>query len=302
MYDHQQARQFLLTNEFAISIIANVPHIDVSQLVCIEPPGVLYQLDDVMQFFRRIGKRLESLCPHPKGSFCVAISSDLRTVVLARTPSPQLTMDLGDNGLGDDPLSLQHLAHTETERAAEAIKHALEIAAAQVRGELSNAEDLATLLSHTPSPDIVRRALKELGREPLMISIDNQDVLTGGSESFPAKLASRTVYEASMSIEGGVNERDQITRVHILTCDPQDEHAIAAKSCRTDILVDYIEPHDGKLLIAAQLSGSRVLADISITIDSYSGRATAITLLKIKNSSVIFASLRLQVAQDAFSF
>ena len=302
MYANQIARDFLLSQDFEISMLLDLPLVDLSPLICIEPPGIHYPLEDLVQLLRRIGKRLESLSPHIKGAFCVGISSDLRTVILARTPTPQLSIDLSSAGAGTEPLSLKKLAHDEMTNALRAIETAREIANAQSRGEVSTAEDLSSLLSKSYAPDLVRKALKEMGRESMDVSIDNQGTATGGGDPFPAKLASGTVYEASLTVEGGVNERDQFTRIRVTNCEPQDEHSIAAKSSRTDIPLDYLEPQDGKLLIAAQFANCKVVAEVCIAIDSFSGRVAAMTLRKIKNREEIFSALKLQVAQGAFAF
>ncbi len=96
--------------------------------------------------------------------------------------------------------------------------------------------------------------------------------------------------------------RDQLTRIRVTNCEPQDEHSIAAKSSRTDIPLDYLEPQDGKLLIAAQFANCKIVAEVCIAIDSFSGRVAAMTLRKIKNREEILSSLKLQVAQGAFAF
>jgi hypothetical protein len=178
-----------------------------------------------------------------------------------------------------------------------AIETAQEIANARSRGEVSTAEDFSSLLSKSPTPELVRKVLKEMGRDHIDVSIDNQHANTGGGDPFPAKLASGTVYEASLTVEIGVNERDQITRIRLTDCVPQDEHSIAAKLSRTDILLDYLEPHDGRLLIVAQLTRCKVVADVCFAIDTFSGRVAAMTLRKIKNREEILAALKLQVAQ-----
>lgn len=66
---------------------------------------------------------------------------------------------------------------------------------------------------------------------------------------------------------------------------------------RTDLLLDYLEPHDGRLLIVAQLTRCKVVADVCFAIDTFSGRVAAMTLRKIKNREEILAALKLQVAQ-----
>lgn len=302
MYANQIARDFLLSQDFEISMLLDLPLVDLSPLVCIEPPGIHFPLEDLVQLLRRIGKRLETLSPHTKGAFCVGISSDFRTVILARTPSAQLSIDLNNEEAGAKPIPLKKLAHDEMENAMHAIETAQEIATAQSRGEVLTAEDLASLLSKSPAPDLVRKALKEMGRDAIGISIDNQETATGGGNPFPATLASSTVYEASLTIEGGINERDQLTRVRISNCIPQDEHSIAAKASRTDIPLDFLEPQDGKFLIAAQFANCKVVANICITIDSFSGRVAAITLRKIRNREEIVVALKQQVAQDVFTF
>ena len=129
------------------------------------------------------------------------------------------------------------------------------------------------------------------------VSIDNQEAATGGGDPFPAKLAAGTLYESSLTVEGGVNERDQLTRVRVTHCEPQDEHSIAAKSSRTDIPLDYLEPCDGKLLIAAQFANCKVVAEVCIAIDSFSGRVAAMTLRRIKNREEILSALKAQVTQ-----
>jgi hypothetical protein len=302
MYAHQIARDFLLAQNFEVSMLLDLPFVDLSPLVCLEPPGIYYPLEDLLQLFRQISKRLETLSPHPKGSSCVAVASDLRAVVLARTPTPQLSIDLSAESAGVEPLSLKKLAHDEMTYALRALETAEKIAIAQSRGEVSTAEQLSSLLSQSPSPDLVRKALKEMGRDSIDVSIDNQEVTTGGGDPFPAKLAAETVYEASLTIESGVNERDQLTRIRVTNCEPQDEHSIAAKSSRTDIPLDYLEPQDGKLLIAAQFANCKIVAEVCIAIDSFSGRVAAMTLRKIKNREEILSSLKLQVAQGAFAF
>lgn len=302
MYAHQIARDFLLAQDFEVSMLQELPLVDLSPLVCVEPPGTHYPLEDLIQTFRRIGKRLETLSPHPKGSFCVAVTSDLRTVILARTPTPQLSINLSGEDAGIDPLSLKKLAHDEMTNALRALETAQEIANAESRGEVSTAEQLSSLLSQSPTPDLVRKALKERGRDPMQVSIDNQGAATGGGDPFPAKLASGTVYEASLTVEGGVNERDQLTRIRVTNCEPQDEHSISARSSRTDIPLDYLEPQDGKLLIAAQFANCKVVAEVCIAIDSFSGRVAAMTLRKIKNREEILSALKLLVAQGAFAF
>lgn len=237
MYAYQVARDFLLAQDFEVSMLQDLPLVDLSPLVCIEPPGIHYPLEDLIQAFRRIGKRLETLSPHPKGSFCIAVTNDLRTVLLARTPTPQLSINLSSEDAGIDPLSLKKLAHDEMTNALRAIETAQEIANAQSRGKVSTAEELSSLLSKSPTPELVRKALKEMGRDPMHLSIDNQDVATGGGDPFPAKLAGATAYEASLTVEGGVNERDQLTRIRVTNCVPQDEHSIAAISSRTLSLI-----------------------------------------------------------------
>lgn len=302
MYAHQVARDLLLSQNFEISMLQDLPFVDISPLVCVEPPGIHYPLEDLIQAFRRIGKRLETLSPHPKGSFCVGVASDLRTVILARTPTPQLSINLSSEDAGVDPLSLKIITHDEMTNALRALASAKEIASAQSRGEVSTAEQLSSLLSQSPTPDLVRKALKEMGRDSMDVSIDNQGATTGGGAPFPAKLAAGAVYEASLTVESGVNERDQLTRIRVTNCEPQDEHSIAARSSRTDIALDYLEPHDGKLLIAAQFANCRVVAEVCIAIDSFSGRVAAMTLRKIKNREEILSALKLQVAQGAFAF
>lgn len=302
MYAHQIARDLLLAQDFEISMLQDLPFVDISPLVCIEPPGIHYPLEDLIQAFRRIGKRLETLSPHPKGSFCVGVASDLRTVILARTPTPQLSINLSSEDAGVDPLSLKRLTHDEMTHALRAIETAQRIADAQSRGEVSTAQQLSLLLSQSPTPDLVRKALKERGRDSIDVSIDNQSATTGGGDPFPAKLASSTVYVASLTVESGVNERDQLTRVRVLNCDPQDEHSITARSSRTDIPLDYLEPQDGKLLIASQLANCMIVAEVCIGIDSFSGRVATMTLRKIKNREEILSALKLQVAQGAFAF
>ena len=302
MYAHQIARDFLLAQEFEVSMLRDLPLLDLSPLVCIEPPGTHYPLEDLIQAFRRIGKRLEALSPHPKGTFCVAVTSSLRTVILARTPTPQLSINLASEDAGVDPLSLKRLAHDEMTHALRAIETAQRIANAQSRGEVSTAQQLSSLLSQSPTPDLVRKALKERGRESMDVSIDNQGATTGGGDPFPAKLASSTVYVASLTVESGVNERDQMTRVRVTNCEPQDEHSITARSSRTDLPLDYLEPQDGKLLIASQFANCKVVAEVCIAIDSFSGRVAAMTLRKIKNREEILSALKLQVAQGTFTF
>lgn len=302
MFDRQQARDFLLAQDFEISMLQDLPLVNLSPLVCLEPPGIYYPLEDFIQLLRLVGKRLEALSPHLRGSFCVGIASDLRTVILARTPSAQLAINLNGESAAAEPLTLKQLADDEMVSAAHAIESAQAIATAQSRGEVLTAEDLTSRLSESPSPDLVRKALKEMGRELLHVSIDNQETSTGGGNAFPAKLASRTIYEVSLTIEGGINERDQLTRVRVVSCEPQDEHALAAKASRTDIPLDFLEPLAGKLLIAAQFANCKVVADICITIDSFSGRVAAMTLRKIRNREEILSALKHQVAQDAFVF
>jgi hypothetical protein len=302
MFAHQIARDFLLTDKYEVSMLQNLPVVDLSPLVCIEPPGILYSLNDLIQAYRRIERQLTALAPHPKGSFCVCVTSDLGTVILARTPTPQYSMDLSSKDAGAEPLSLKKLAHDEMTNALQAIESAREIANAHSRGDVSTAEDLASLLSKSPTPELVREALKKMGGDLTYVSIDNQKVAIGGGSPFPAKLASSTVYEASLTIEAGVNERDQFTRISLENCAPQDEHSIAAKASRTEITLDYLEPQDGKLLIAAQLANYKVFAEVCIVIDSFSGRAVSITLRKIKNREEILSALKFQVTQGAFDF
>ncbi len=302
MYDHQIARDFLLAQNFEVSMLLDLPLVDLSPLVCVEPPGIHYPLEDVLQLLRQGGKRLETLSPHPKGSYCVGVSSDLRTLILARTPTPQLSIDLSVENAGVEPLSLKKLAHDEMTNALGAIEAAQVIANALCRGEVTSAEDLSSLLNKSPTPELVRKALKELGRDAVRVSIDNQETNTGGGQTFPAKLPSSNVYVASLTIEGGINERDQFTRIRVTACEPQDEHSIAAKASRTDIPLDYLEPQDGKLLIAAQFANSKVVAEVAIAVDSFSGRVAAMTLRKIINREEILSALKLQAAQGAFTF
>lgn len=302
MFESQHARDFLLAQDFEISMLQNVPYVDLSPLVCQEPPGLYYPLADVQDLLRRIAKRLEVLSPHPKGASCVGISSDFRTVVMARTPSAQFSFDLTNEISRDKPVALKELTHDEMTSALQSLEKAQEIAAAQSRGEVSTAEDLASLLSKCSSPNLVRKALREMGRESMHVSIDNQEAPTGGGAAFPAKLACRVIYKASLSIEAGINERDQTTRVRVITCDPQDEHSIVAKASRADILLDFIEPQDGKFLIAAQFANCKVVADICLTIDSFTGGIAGMTLRKIKNREQILSTLRNQIAQEAFAF
>ncbi len=302
MYAYQVARDFLLAQEFEISMLQDLPLVDLSPLICLEPPGIHYPLEDLIQLFRRVGKRLETLSPHPRGSFCVGVASDLRTVILARTPTPQLSIDLRDVGSQVEPRPLKNIAHDEMTNALHAIETAQEIATAQSRGKVSTAEDLSAFLSKSTTPDLVRKALKELGRDSMYISVDNQNLPTGGGTPFPAKLASHKDYEASLTIESGINERDQLTHVRVISCEPQDEYSIAAKASRTDIPLDFLEPQDGKLLIAAQFTNCRVVANLCITIDSFSGRVADMTLRKITNREEILTTLKRQVAQDAFAF
>lgn len=302
MYDHQIARDFLLAQNFEVSMLLDLPLVDLSPLVCVEPPGIHFPLDDFLQLMRQIGKRLEALSPHPKGSYCVGVASDLRTIILARTPTQQLSIDLSAEGAGVEPLSLKKLAYEEMTSALRAIQTAQEISVALSRGEVSTAEDLSSLLSSSSTPELVRKALKDMGRDPMHVSIDNQETTTGGGDPFPAKLASGRAYVVSLTIEGGINERDQITRVRVTACEPQDEHSIAAKASRTDIPLDYLEPLDGKLLIAAQFANCKVVAEVAISVDSFSGRVAAITLRKIKNREDILSSLKHQIAQGTFAF
>lgn len=302
MFESQHARDFLLAQDFEISMLQTLPYIDLSPLVCLDPPGLYFPLTDVKDLLRRIIKRLEALSPHPKGASCVAISSDFRTVVLARTPTAQLAINLNNEIPGSKPVPLRDLTHDEMTSALQSLEKAQEIVVAQSRGEVSTAEDLASLLSKCTSPNLVRKALKEMGRESMHVSIDNQKVLTGGGIGFPAKLACQTIYEASLSIEAGINERDQTTRVRAITCAPHDEHSIAAKTSRADILLDYIEPQDGKFLIASQFANCKVVADICLTTDSFTGSIAGMTLRKIKNREQILSTLKSQIAQEAFAF
>ena len=59
---------------------------------------------------------------------------------------------------------------------------------------------------------------------------------------------------------------------------------------------------DGKLLIAAQFANSKVVAEVAIAVDSFSGRVAAMTLRKIINREEILSALKLQAAQGAFTF
>lgn len=302
MFESQRARDLLLAQDFEISMLQSVPYVDLSPLVCQEPPGMYYPTVDIVDLLRRITKRLEALSPHPKGAFCGALSSDFRTVILARTPTPQLAIDLGNEIPGDKPALLKDQTHGEMTNALEALETAKKIVGAHARGEVSTAEDLVSLLSKSASQGLVRKALKEMGRELQRISIDNQEVPTGGGAAFPAKLACRTIYEASLSIEAGIDERDQTTRVRVTTCAPQDTHSIIAKASRADILLNFIDPQDGKLLIAAQFASCKVVADICLTIDSFTGGIADMTLRKIKNPEQIISTLKSQIAQEAFTF
>lgn len=302
MHEHETARDFLLSQIHEICMLHDLPYVDISPLRCVEPPGIIYPLEDVIRMQQRIQKRLETLSPSPKGSYCVGISSDLRTIILARTPTRQLTMDLSGDDAGVHPKSLAKLTHDEMSNALCALENAQDIAKAQSRGEVCSAEDLSLLISKSPTPELVRKTLKLMGRDLMSVSIDNQIVTIGGGDTFPPKLPSKTVYLATLTIEDGVNEREQLTHIRVKNCEPHDSNSIAARSSRTDLQMKYLDPQDGKLLIGAQFSNCNVVAEVCVEIDSFSGTVASMTLRKITNREVILSTLKNNVEQGTFAF
>lgn len=45
MYSNQKARDFLLAQEFEVSMMNNLPLVDLSPLVCLDLPGIYFPLE-----------------------------------------------------------------------------------------------------------------------------------------------------------------------------------------------------------------------------------------------------------------
>ena len=299
MFERQQAYEFLQTNEFEISALHQLPYIDISPLVGVNIPGLYFLSEDVTSMIRRATRQLEQQSPHPKGCSCVAISSDLRSLVSVRTPDRQQSINMDEPGQED---SLKNQTLREMTDSIEAANLAKQIAEAHFKGEISSAENLKAWLSKSSKPDLVRRQLKEMGRDTMEVIIDNQRLAIGGGQAFPATLASSTTHRAEMTITSGVDEKDQSTRVRLLKNAPQDRDIQPTGRSMAEVKLDFNDPKDGKALIAAQLAGCSVVAEISISYDSFSDKVATATLLEIHNREDIFSAAKKDISQLTFAF
>jgi hypothetical protein len=299
MYDRQQAYEFLHRDEFEISVLHHVSYIDLSPLTEVSAPGVYYPLEHVMAMLKRIFKQLNNTVPSPKEQFCVAISNDLRNIALVKTPGLQKNLSLTPPSPDAD--SLQNENQEGMRRILDAASLTQKITDALETGDIAYAEDLDALISSSPTPEIIRRHLKERGHERKEYIADHQKFVMGGGKPFPTTLPSQGIFSATMRIETGVDEKEGSTFVQVSNLQHLDNSVTTKRPHNTLIKLNFQDKQDGKALIAAQLAEHLINAEVCVAIDSFTGKISELTLCTILNHDDIFAKVD-KMYQHSFNF
>lgn len=299
MYDREQAYQFLQRDEYEICVLHLAQYIDLSPLTDVSAPGVYYPLEHVMAMLKRIFKQLNNSAPTPKEQFCVAISNELREIALVKTPGPQKSLSLTPPS--DEANSLQNENQEAMRRILDAANMTQTITDAFESGKITCAEDLEALISRSPTPEIIRRHLKERGHERQEFIVDNQKIAIGGGRPFPTTLAARGIFLSTMRIEAGVDEKEGSTFVQVSSLQCLDRSVTTKRAHNTLIKLKFQDKQDGKALIAAQLAEHQINAEVCVSIDSFTGKVTELTLCRILNHDDIFAKVD-KMYQHSFNF
>lgn len=204
--------------------IGTIPYALLKPLIAAgQEPGGLLRLDKVVRLLRRLDKHLLSLANSALGRPVVVLYPSLDKVGLAYEAEHQQRLSFGND---EHPAPCTAGSVGEAMAVDEkAVAIAGELIAAVRKGRQPSAEELATIVTGSPNPEITGRVLAQSHNIEVTVAGATQPFDLGGNGRFPKTLTSEQ--RLSVTLGGFANINESWVEAYVMPIEGQLDNEIA---------------------------------------------------------------------------